>query len=363
MFRLTLLALLLLAPAHQAAAAPALTAEAAILVDRDTGQVIFARHPDRRMNPASLTKMMTGLLAIEEGNPSDVVTVSPRAARIWEGQVIGLDAGDRLRLLDLVRAALIYSANDSTVAIGEHIAGSEPLFLELMNLKAGLLGATGTRYANTNGYTDPNHYTTARDLATIARFALTRPLFAEVVRTPAAVVHWIDRPRRMEIYTTNSLLGSYAGLQGVKTGTTAAAGKCVVVAAERGDRRLVAVILHSADRWGDAARLLDCGFYEAQDFPMGVKGSVAAVAPVAGGREFWVPVALARDVVLRLLPEDLKDLRRSFRLETLRAPVQAGTVVGEVVFSLRGSELARAPLVAVQAVPGPPWWSRLRADR
>jgi len=362
MLRLTVLALFLLSLPMDANAAPSITAEAAVLVDRDTGQVIWAKNPDRRMNPASLTKIMTGLLAVEEGNPTDTVTVSKHADLVWEGQVIGLNAGDRLPLLDLMRAALIYSANDSTVAIGEHIAGTEARFLELMNLKARLLGTTGTRYANTNGYTDPNHYTTARDLAIITRFALTRPLFAEVVRTPAAVLHWIGTSKQLEIYTTNRLLGGYAGLHGVKTGTTGAAGRCVVVTAARDNHRLIAVVLRSGDRWGDAARLLDSGFYEAEDVLVGERNATLAAVPVTEGREAAVPVVLSQDVVLRLLPEDLKDLRRSFHLaETGQAPVREGTVLGEVVFSLRGSELARSPLVAARTVERKTFWQRFRA--
>ncbi|MDA8335382.1 MAG: D-alanyl-D-alanine carboxypeptidase [Peptococcaceae bacterium] len=358
--RLTLIALVLLPRPVQAA--PAVTAEAAILVDRDTGQVIWAKNPDRRMNPASLTKIMTGLLAVEEGRPADVVTVSKHAALVGEGQVIGLHQGDRLTLLDLMRAALIYSANDSTVAIGEHIAGTEPLFLELMNAKAAILGAGRTRYANTNGYTDPNHYTTARDLAVITRFALTRPLFAEVVRTPAAVLHWIGTSRQMEISTTNRLLNGYPGLHGVKTGTTGAAGKCVVVAATRDGIRLIAVVLKSGDRWADAARMLDTGFLDTENVPVGDAGTVVATVAVSAGRERSVPVALGRDVFLRLIPADLPDLRRRINLPAgVPAPVRAGTVVGEVVYTLRGGEVARYPLVASLTVEKQNFWQRMTA--
>lgn len=357
---LTVLFLLLLAMPLGGYAAPAITAEAAILVDRDTGQIIWAKNQDRRMYPASLTKIMTGLLAVEEGNLSDVVTVSKHAASVWEGQVIELNAGDRLTLSDLVRAALIYSANDSTVAIGEHIAGTEKRFLELMNLKAQLIGATGTRYANTNGYTDPNHYTTARDLATITRFALSRPLFAEIVRTPDTVIHWIGASKLMEIHSTNRLLGSYTGLHGVKTGTTGAAGRCVVVSATRNNHRLIAVVLRGSDRWGDAARLLDSGFDEAMDFPVGAKNKAVAFVSVNKGRERFVPVVLSQDVVVRLLPEDVKDLRRSLHLtKAAQAPVTKGAVLGEMVFSLRGTQLAVSPLIATKTVARRAFWQRL----
>ena len=167
---------------------PKVTASAACLMDVSSGQIYYQKEGDKRREPASLTKIMTGILAIEKGNLKDIVTVKKRAAAVSMGQDIGLNTGDRLYLEDLLKAALMYSANDSTIAIGEHIAGNHDDFVKMMNDKARELGMKNTQFANTNGFHHPNHYTTANDLAILTSYALKNKTFARFVATKEATI-------------------------------------------------------------------------------------------------------------------------------------------------------------------------------
>ncbi|MDN5363786.1 MAG: hypothetical protein PWQ91_847 [Eubacteriales bacterium] len=242
---------------------PQITAEAAVLMDADTGRILYARNPHRPLHPASTTKIMTVLLALELAHPEEVVTVSPEAGGDYEGQAIGLRAGDRLLLWDLLQAAMVYSANDSTVAIGEHIAGSEAEFARLMTAKALSLGATNTNFVNSNGYTDPTHLTTAADLALITRYAVnSNSLFCRLAATKEAKIRWLNRNKTVTLANTNRLLHRYSWIKGVKTGSTPMAGNCLVAYACRHGRRLITVVLNSGDRYADTMALLEYGWKE-----------------------------------------------------------------------------------------------------
>lgn len=330
-------------------------ARAAILIDANTGQVYFAHNADRKRSPASLTKLMTAIIALENAKPEEVVEVGEKAANVYVGSTINLNEGDRITLGDLMKAALIASANDSTVAIAEHVGGSHDAFIYQMNRKAFLIGARDTRYANTNGYYDPKHYTTAYDLGVITRYALEKSMINDLVHTEKAVVRWISPPgREAEITNTNRLLISdkVPGIDGVKTGSTPKAGKCLIASATRGDRRLVAVVLHAGgDRYREAAKLLEYGFNEVRPVVIFPAGGEIARLHVAGGRESYVPVTVADPVRVNIAPDQFKNIKLQIKLdEKLKAPVREGQLVGHAEFSVNGYRLSRAPLVAVREV-------------
>ncbi len=351
-----------LLPAVAAAEPPQVTADAAVLMDATTGRVFYAKNLHKQRSPASLTKIMTALLALEYGNLDDVVTVSSRAASVFEGSVIDLHPGDKITLRNLVKAALIMSANDSTVAIAEHIGGSEQRFIQMMNAKAALLGAFHTRYANTNGYTHPNHYSTAYDLALITRYALKNPQFRKFVSTRDDVVEWYGQPRKETVHNTNRLLhGGYPGVDGVKTGSTASAGNCLIASARRGGRRLITVVLHSQNRYLDTIKLLDYGFSQIEAVALCKKGEVVRRCPVREGRFPEVLAAAKQGLVVDVLHEELRNLKRKVILpDSCPAPVQAGQRLGEAVFYLGEEELGRVELIAAQAVPRKGLVTRLR---
>lgn len=257
--RLALCLFCFLIPIHDAAAAPALTAEAAILMDYQSGEILYCKNAYESRPPASLTKVMTTILAIEhQPDLSYTATVSPAAAATGESR-LNLQTGEQITLENLLYGALLKSGNDACVAIAENVAPDEEDFVWRMNLKAQLLGCVSTTFQNTNGLPDDQHKSCAYDLAVIARYALQNDTFSQIVQTRYATVHWVGQ-RQCQIKNTNRLLQFYPGAIGVKTGTTNAAGQCLIAAAKRGDHCLIAVVLKSQNRFLDAANLLDYGF-------------------------------------------------------------------------------------------------------
>lgn len=230
------------------------TAWSAILIDGHTKEVVYQKDADVRRYPASTTKMMTLLVALERADMNDVVTVSAKAANT-EGSSLELKTGEKIVMKDLLLGMMLESGNDAAVAVAEHVAGSVPAFAKLMNEKAKQIGATHTHFVNPNGLPNVNHYTTARDLALIAAYGYEHyPLFRKIVSTKEA------RIPHHSIENTNQLLWTYKGADGVKTGTTDAAGYCLVSSATRNKKQFIAVVLHSEDRWRDSKVLLDYAF-------------------------------------------------------------------------------------------------------
>jgi len=338
------------------AATPRITAVSALLMDGGTGQVIFQKNGFVRKEPASLTKIITAIIALEYGHPEEVVTISKRTANISVGQQLGLNTGDRLTLENLIKAALMYSANDSTVAIAEHIAGAEERFVDRMNARALVLGALNTRFANTNGYHNPNHYSTAYDLALITRYALTNPDFSRIIRTPQDTIHWADGEKKLELRNTNRLVReeSYQGILGVKTGSTIRAGNCLIAAARRGDRTLIAVVLHSRNRYKDAVSLLDFGFDKTTPVKLCQKGDRFGKITVAEGVKSSVEAVGQDGINIYLTEEDREKVTVSvLPQKPLPAPVHTGQRVGTAIFSLGKTELARVNLVSSEEVEKP----------
>lgn len=359
---------------------PRVPARAAILVEADSGAVLYAKRADRPMHPASTTKILTALLVLERGNLDDVVTVSARAA-ITPGSSMGLRAGLRIRLEDLLYGILLASGNDAAVAAAEHLAGSVQAFADWMNQRAWELGALSSHFENPHGLTAAGHMTTARDLAILAARALQHRVFREIACTPAADVCTVD-PGWIRILTnTNRLLGRQ-GVEGVKTGTTSAAGNCLVASAVRDGVRLIAVVLDASDRYEAAGRLLEWGFSAIAGAGSGLPGEpggpgrpgsgasggypgepgdYAGSVPVLDGEVRRVPSVLAgRLMVLRpaLGPEDPAPapVRVTRRVHPVAAPVAAGDPVGRLEAWAGGRVVGHAWLVASREVGLRRWW-------
>jgi len=235
--------------------------KAAAYLLRLDGRDLWGSDPDRRLPPASLTKMMTALLVLERTAPGAMATVSPAAAG-ETGSRLGLAAGCRMSVGELLAASILNSANDACHALADHVAGSEKQFVSLMNERAGRLGLTGTRYANACGHDAPGHYSTARDLALLAETVMQEPFYARLAALPEGTIATADTKKLFRLTNTNALLGRSAGVKGVKTGFTARAGKCLVAAAERGGKQALLVLLDAPDRWWTADAMLDAAFAE-----------------------------------------------------------------------------------------------------
>ncbi|AFM42417.1 D-alanyl-D-alanine carboxypeptidase [Desulfosporosinus acidiphilus SJ4] len=236
-----------------------ISADAAVLMDVKTGDVLFGKQENKPRPPASTTKIMTAILGLELGSSDEVVTVSQKAANVGEA-TLHLDPGEKINLYELITGALVKSGNDACVAIAEHIAGSEQQFVHFMNMKALALGAQNTHFGNTNGLPLKDHYSTAYDLALMARHGLSIPQFASITRQKETEIHFLEPDVIMDLRNTNKLLWNYPYADGVKTGTTTAAGKCLVASATKDGRQLLVVVLKAPDRFGDAKKLLEWGF-------------------------------------------------------------------------------------------------------
>lgn len=261
---------------------PEITAEYALLMDAETGQVLWQQNGYAEVPPASTTKILTALLALDIAPLELEVVVSAEAAAVGESSV-NLQAGEVFALGELLDAALLKSANDACYAIAEGAAGSEPFFVRLMNLKADVQGAGAAHLLNTNGLPQDGHTMSAYDLALLTRLALQNPEFAERVAAKSGLMEGGSYNRSLK--NTNKLLSMNEYVIGVKTGTTNAAGACLVSAMERDGRRVIAVVLHSADRYGDSLRLLNFGvdrFVTVVAVRQGARlGSVGGVGAVA----------------------------------------------------------------------------------
>ncbi len=333
-------------------APPSVSAAAAILMDWRTGQVLFAKDAYKPRAPASTTKILTAIVVIENARLAEEVKVSQYAA-YTPGSSMGLAPGQVVTVGELLWGMLLHSGNDACVAAAEHVAGSEKAFVELMNRRARELGARKTHFRNPHGISVLNHYTTAYDLALLARYALTLPVFETIVRTREASLELRqDSSDDLRLRNTNNLLWRFAGADGVKTGTTSVAGKCLVSSATRDGRRLLAVVLNSGDRYQDSAVLLDWGFRHYGTVCLARAGRPLATVRVRGGtsrrvrlapdEDFWVTCPLWATNTLGL---------EVHLTEPARAPLRRGQVLGVAEATLDGGVVRAVNLVAEETVP------------
>lgn len=237
----------------------ALSAASAILIDAGSGRVLFESNAYKKMGMASTTKIMTAIVALEKCKMDEVVTVSAHAAAT-EGSSIWLVAGEHIKMEDLLYGLMLNSGNDAATAIAEHISGDTKKFSELMNEMAGIIGAENTHFTNPHGLADENHYTTAYDLALIARYALQNPTFARIVATKSKTIPKENEKWGRILSNHNKMLLNYKGADGVKTGFTKATGRTLVSSATRDGMQIIAVTLNAPDDWADHAAMLDQGF-------------------------------------------------------------------------------------------------------
>ena len=340
---------------------PATTADfdvpcaAAILVDEDSGTVLYEKNADARRPIASITKVMTLLLtfeALEAGKISldDFVPVSEHAYHMG-GSQIWLEPGEEMTLNDMLKAICISSANDAAVAVAEYIGGSEPAFAEMMNARAAELGMTNTHFVNACGLDEPEHLSTARDVAAMSREML---LHHTEVRDYCSI--WMDTLRggATQLVNTNKLLKSYSGITGLKTGTTGKAGVCISASAERDGLRLIAVVLGAAsgkERFQAASTLLDYGFSHFESAAAELPADAPLSLPVKRGTAESVALTYTAPERCLMPKGGSSTLQVALDLpQKLAAPIRAGETVGTVKISNGSAELASYPVTAAQDV-------------
>lgn len=340
---------ILCVPSLAQSPAPNVSARAAILVDCATGQVLYEKDADRRLPPASTTKIMTSILLLENTRPDDVIVADEKTA-LTEETSIHLKPGERISAHDVLYALLLRSANDACVAVGHHIAGSDAKFVEMMNAKAREIGATGTTFNNPNGLPDPKHLTTARDLALIARYATQYPDFNAATRTKSYLMNSRTYKDDLRLRSKTRLLWAYDGADGVKTGWTTQAGNCLVGSATRGGWRLLTVVLNSPDTTGETARLLNYGFGNFHRVPVIAGSQRIGQVGVNGGAARSVQALAKQEVQVVVANRASATPAVQTKLRTLKAPVRVGAPVGVAEVSLNGRVVASTPLLAAASV-------------
>jgi len=330
---------------------PYVSAHTAVLIDAATGDVLYERGARKKMPPASTTKILAAILCLEMAGLNEIATVSEKADQVGESSIY-LSKGDKLILAELIEGALIRSGNDACVAIAEQTAGSLEEFVHLMNIKAVSLGAYDSNFVNPHGLPDKNHYSTAYDLAVIARYAMNNSFFANTVSQKYATINYLEPQKNQEIKNTNKLLWSYAFADGIKTGTTNAAGKCLIASASKNGRRLIAVVLNAPDRFGDAQRLMDWGLNYTETITLGHKGE-KIITHREDGSEY--PVVLEQDLVICMERAKVKNLRLEAEINPdVPKFVRAGDIIGSYHVFLGEKYLKSVPLAAAQDLKNGP---------
>lgn len=320
------------------------SAAGAVLMDADSGRVLYGQNAHDPRPIASITKLMTALVAAERADDLDAtVTVAPQAAGV-EGSSIYLKAGEQLSLRDLLYGLMLHSGNDAAVAIAIHCAGDVETFVSWMNRRAAELGMEHSHFMNPNGLDEEGHYSSAYDMALLAQEVLKKPDLAEIVGTKTAV-----RGER-SLVNHNKLLWRYEGCVGLKTGYTQSAGRTLVSAATREETTLICVTLRDPNDWADHASLLDYGFANYQSRLLASPGKTLARLPVSGSLARAVPVVTASTV--RACLTDSESVTAQLKLpDRLEAPVEQGDVLGSLTFSLNGQEIGKTDLIAAQTAP------------
>ena len=331
---------------------PKVEARGAILMEAESGRVLWERNSEEPMAMASTTKIMTAIIALERGNLDDVVTASAYAARQPEVNM-DLTEGEELRLRDLLYALMLMSYNDAAVAIAEHISGDVESFCTVMTDKARELGAKSTVFGTPSGLDQGEHHSTAYDMALITRYALQNEEFVRLINVPYVTVQ--SNRRSIDLRNKNRLLSEYSGAIGVKTGFTGRAGQCFVGSAERDGMKLISVVLASGwgaegreQKWIDTKRILDYGFENYSFVELAQAGQVPGHVDITRTRTPRVDVALAEGITLPMNADEKSRVEMKFEYpQEMAAPVEAGQVIGQGIISLDGAVLARIDLVTL----------------
>lgn len=321
-----------------------ITADGAVLMDASTGAVLYGKQAHKQRPPASTTKVLTAILGLELGRPDELVVVSEKAAAVGESTIF-LDPGEKILLYELITGAMVKSGNDACVAIGEQIAGVEENFVRMMNYKSFLLGAMNTNFRNTNGLPDKNHYSTAYDLALITRYGLQIPAFSSITRLKETEIHFIEPNFFMNLRNTNKLLWNYPYADGVKTGTTNAAGKCLVAAATKDGRQLIAVVLHAPNRFGDTQKLLEWGFENTKTINIAQAGDIVEEFPLKNGETIGAFVQYPLSVNI-LTKDEAKLETKTVWTRDNSLPIEAGEELGVYEIWCGEKRLLSEPLIA-----------------
>ncbi len=343
---------------------PEIATKAAILLEAEQGTVLYQKNPEQELPMASVTKLMTLLLAVEAEADGQIgledQIVASELASSMGGSQIYLAAGESMSFRDLLISIAVGSANDACVAVAEHLQGSVEEFVQLMNQKAEDLGLKHTHFANPTGLPIENHYSCAADLAVILQNCLRYPLFKEV----SGLYEYDLRGGEFKLWSTNKLLKWYEGVDAGKTGWTVNSGFCLASTCQRNGLRLLAVVLGgegNGSHFAESIKLYDYGFANFQALIVAKAGEKVKTIPVSRGAETEVNLVLAKEVKLVMPQGAAKDFQIKLECpEQIKAPCPAGTSLGWYLVYQEGQEVAKAELVTEKAVAKASFWQQLQ---
>lgn len=328
--------------------ADGISARSYILIEQSSNTVVAEKNSEIRMKPASTTKILTAICAIENASLDDVVTVSRNAA-YQEGSSMYLKPGDKITLEDLVYGLMLNSGNDAAVAIAEHIGGSTEKFANIMNNKAKDIGAKNSNFENPNGLDSDNHYVTAKDLALITSYALKNQKFREIVSTKSKVVSTVGGVSKY-LANHNKLLHMYENCIGVKTGFTKASGRTLVSAADKNGITLIAVTLNAPNDWNDHKLLLDKGYQSVKIKKILDNYSVVDYVDIKNGTKESVEVKCEEEYSAVLLNNEQENFDVIYEYKTLKAPVRKMQNAGIAKVYKNGKLVFETNLITVDDV-------------
>ena len=341
-FSLCLLLLFLFSLLSSSAyAAPSVSAQAALVMEAGSGRVLYQKNPETKLPMASTTKIITAIVALEQGNLQDKIKISATAAGV-EGSSMYLETGEIMTLEELLYGLMLASGNDAAVAIAEHFGGVEK-FVALMNRKAKELGADNTHFENPNGLPHENHYSTAYDMALLTAHGLRNPAFANIVATKSYSITGPDKAYSRTLTNHNKLLRMMKDCIGVKTGFTKAAGRCLVSAANREGMTLICVTLNAPSDWNDHISLYDHLFSVYHLSPVLQAGTPLGIIPVEKSDTLSLPLTVAEDISYPLAKDESYTTELSIA-PPLTAPVTDGTEAGTALVRV-GETTITVPLI------------------
>jgi len=338
--------------------------KSAVLMEKDTGKVLYSIHPNKELPPASMTKIMTLLLIFQaldrnEIALTDKVSVSEHAASMGGTQIF-LEPGEEMTVEDLIKAIAIGSANDASMALAEYIAGSEEAFVKRMNDEAKKLGLKHTHFSNPTGLPTENHYSSAHDMAVMAKALLRYP---DVLKYTSLYEDYLreNTDNKFWLVNTNKMLKTYPGVDGLKTGYTQEAKYCLTATAKKNDMRVIAVVMgapSAKERNKQVAKLLNYAFANYKTKKLVNQGQAVAIVPVNKSEKGRVPAVTEDNAVLLLRKgENAKDYHTKIEIKkNLAAPMEAGTVVGYYIVKKDQQTVSKTPLIVARDIKKATWW-------
>ena len=331
-----------------------LNVQSAILMEQQTGKILYEKNAHESLPPASVTKIMTLLLIFEAIDQKkltyDTVITASERAKSMGGSTIFLDTNEKMTLNDLIKGIAVASANDACVAVAEHMCGSVEAFVEKMNTRAKELGMKDTNFINCNGLDDDNHYSSAHDIAIMSKELLKH----ESVFKYTTI--WMDSLRngKFQLANTNKLIRFYPGATGLKTGSTSKAGCCISATAKRDGMNLIAVVMNAPDsktRFSAASSLLNYGFSNFAVNNFSKKGSKVKELPVIKGTKNSVFAITSEDSAVLIKKEHVNSIKTHLNLsKEVKAPIEKGDKIGEIILTLNGETLGKTTLIAHDTV-------------